>query len=67
MEKKYLIMHKGKPHEQLYFNSLEESRNWLKWAYPKRRFKESSDNLFVCCLSGAKFEIISVIHPTTII
>lgn len=58
--RRYIIMYKQLPYNGFYFDSIEESRNYLKFQFPKRRFKEPIKDTFVCVLNGAKFTIIEL-------
>lgn len=53
----FTILNKGKIVENILFKSQEEARNWIKMKYPKRRFKEPKENVFICANYGTKFII----------
>ncbi len=53
----FTILNKGEIVENILFKSQEEARNWIKMKYPKRRFKEPQENVFVCAQYGTKFII----------
>jgi len=57
----FTILNKGEIVENILFKTLTEARNYIKMKYPKRRFKEDKENVFVCCNYGTKF-IIEELH-----
>ena len=54
----YVIMHGNKVFRGLYFTSVKLARNYIKMQYPKRHFKELSENKFTDTQYGATFEIL---------
>jgi hypothetical protein len=56
----WIILHQGKPLNDFLFTSDLEARNYVKMTYPKRRFIEPKDNIFIDKNYGAKFEIINL-------
>ena len=56
----YVIMHKGTVLKGLFFTNIQKARNWIKFNYPKRTFKEPKENVFVCQNYGSKFEIVEL-------
>jgi hypothetical protein len=61
-EVKFVIMHKGEVHKGLFFNKCEQARNWVKFNYPKKTFKEPQLNVFVCNRQGTTFKIVELKH-----
>jgi hypothetical protein len=53
-----IILHGGQPLNDLIFNSDKEARNYIKMQYPKRKFIEPQENVFIDKFYGAKFKII---------
>ena len=58
----FVIMHKGAVNKNIFFSSIEQARNWIKFNYPKRRFKEPRENVFVCSNYGTTFKIVEIRH-----
>ena len=58
----FVIMHKGAVYKNIFFSGVEQARNWIKFNYPKRRFKEPQENVFVCSNYGTKFEVVEIKH-----
>ena len=58
----FVIMHKGAVNKNIFFSNIEQARNWITFNYPKRRFKEPHENVFVCSNYGTKFEIVEIRH-----
>ena len=58
----FVIMHKGAVNKNIFFSNIEQARNWIKFNYPKRRFKEPRENVFVCSKYGTKLEIVEIRH-----
>ena len=58
----FVIMHKGAVNKNIFFSNIEQARNWITFNYPKRRFKEQHENVFVCSNYGTKFEIVEIRH-----
>ena len=57
-EESWIILHSGKPLHNHFFHSDKETRNYIKMQYPKRRFTETKENIFIDKNFGGKFEII---------
>lgn len=55
-----VILHQGKILKNLYFESLQVARNYLKMNYYNRKFKEPEENVFVCTRFGSTFKIIEL-------
>ena len=53
----FIIMNKNKVFEGLFFNSEQEARNFIKFKYPKRKFKENVENTFICKRWGTTFKV----------
>ena len=60
MSEIWVIMKSGKVLDNRFFTSDDSARNYIKMTYPKRRFKEISDNVFLDKNFGAKFTIIEL-------
>ena len=58
----FVIMHKGAVNKNIFFSNVEHARNWIKFNYPKRRFKEPQENVFVCLNYGTTFKIVEIRH-----
>ena len=58
----FVIMHKGAVNKNIFFSNVEQARNWIKFNYPKRRFKEPQENVFVCSNYGTTFKIVEIRH-----
>jgi hypothetical protein len=58
----FVIMHKGAVNKNIFFSNVEQARNWIKFNYPKRRFKEPEENVFVCSNYGTTFKIVEIRH-----
>ncbi len=56
----WAILHKGQIYKNLFFTSLKEARNKIKFDYPKKRFKEETENILVCAYYGTTFKIIEI-------
>lgn len=56
----YIILHKGRPLDNTVFHSYDKAILHLKFKNTKRKFK-INNNVFTCCLNGAKFEIINLV------
>ena len=59
-DKAFVIMHKGSVNKNVFFSSVEQARNWIGFNYPKRRFKEPEENVFVCSNYGTTFKIVEI-------
>jgi hypothetical protein len=55
-----IILHGGKPLNNRIFTSINSARNYVKMTYPRRRFSEPKDNVFLDKNYGAKFEIVEL-------
>lgn len=58
----FVIMHKGVVNKNIFFSNAEQARNWIKFNYPKRRFKEPQENVFVCSNYGTTLKIVEIRH-----
>lgn len=56
----FIILHQNRPLENILFKRLEEARNYIKMQYPKRKFKEQDENVFVCSNYGTTFRIVEL-------
>lgn len=61
---KVVILKSGHIYDNLYFDSLDQARNYVVMQNPKRKWKRSEDRTeMVCALHGTKF-IFQSINPT---
>jgi hypothetical protein len=47
-----VIMNKGEVYEGLYFENYEIARNYVKWRYPKKNWKDIEPNILKCKNTG---------------
>lgn len=59
-EQSVVIMHKGKVWQGLFFESIAQARNVVKWKFPGTKWKENQPNLLENARYGTKFEIIEL-------
>jgi hypothetical protein len=55
-----VVMKSGEVFEGKVFESIEQARNYIKFKYPRRRFKEETPNVFTCTRYGTMFGFIKL-------
>lgn len=60
MKTVFLILHQGKVYKNRFFTNYERTRNFIVMEYPKRKFKEVEDDVFVCSRYGTTLKIIEL-------
>jgi hypothetical protein len=55
-----VIIKSGEVFEGKVFESVEQARNYIKFKYPRRRFKEEIPNVFKCTRHGTMFKFIEL-------
>jgi hypothetical protein len=56
----FIILYKGQVFHNTFFHSTKLARNYLKFKFSSRNFKEPVNNTFVCTRYGTKLEIIQL-------
>lgn len=57
MKTLFVIMNKGKILDLVYFSSMDEAMDFLKFKFPEKKFKYQDDDTFICSKRRTKFEI----------
>lgn len=59
---KFVILHKNRIFNNVYFNNEEEAYNYICMRNPRKTFtKWYGQNVFIANKSGSKFEIVGIV------